>query len=197
MSLWCFHSHSPIALFHELCSVFVSSIAGGFSEFVVRCACGNRVKFCHFDLTADPYIPTPPTGRVVYDLRSTIYPRSARRVLLAANPQWFPFTPATLACCAAPMPSSSRLLAPLAPRNPPMTPPPTAPLVLHAQLLSPTAEKNSYITLVNRCLSSTRRFAVFQDQTPSTGACGSVLEISDARMMNRGQYLVMCRGVGR
>ncbi|CAM9382576.1 unnamed protein product, partial [Pylaiella littoralis] len=54
-----------------------------------------------------------------------------------------------------------------------------------------------YITLVNRCLSSTRRFAVFQDHTPSTGACGAVLEISDARMMNGGQYLVMCRGVGR
>eukprot|EP00752_Nemacystus_decipiens_P004359 g3983.t1 len=54
-----------------------------------------------------------------------------------------------------------------------------------------------YITLVNRCLSSTRRFAVFQDRTPTTGACGAILEISDARMMNRGQYLVMCRGVGR
>ncbi|CAN0088435.1 unnamed protein product [Scytosiphon promiscuus] len=54
-----------------------------------------------------------------------------------------------------------------------------------------------YITLVNRVLSGTRRFAVFQDQTPSTGAFGSVLEISDARMINRGHYLVMCRGVGR
>ncbi|CAN0198090.1 unnamed protein product [Ectocarpus sp. 6 AP-2014] len=54
-----------------------------------------------------------------------------------------------------------------------------------------------YITMVNRCLSSTRRFAVFQDQSPSTGLSGAILEISDARMMNRGQYLIMCRGVGR
>lgn len=54
-----------------------------------------------------------------------------------------------------------------------------------------------YITLVNRCLSGTRRFAVFPDHTPATGASGSILEISDARMMHGGQYLVMCRGVGR
>lgn len=54
-----------------------------------------------------------------------------------------------------------------------------------------------YITLVNRCLSGTRRFSVFPDQTPATGASGAILEISDARMMNGGEYLVMCRGVGR
>lgn len=56
---------------------------------------------------------------------------------------------------------------------------------------------NSYINLVNRCLSGTRRFAVFPDHAPATGASGAILEISDARMMNGGQYLVMCRGVGR
>eukprot|EP00903_Cladosiphon_okamuranus_P006847 g6669.t1 len=54
-----------------------------------------------------------------------------------------------------------------------------------------------YITLVNRCLSSTRRFAVFQDRTPATGSCGAILEIRDARLMNRGHYLIMCLGVGR
>lgn len=56
---------------------------------------------------------------------------------------------------------------------------------------------DSYITLVNRCLSGTRRFAVFPDRYPATGASGAILEISDARMMNGGQYLIMCRGVGR
>lgn len=38
---------------------------------------------------------------------------------------------------------------------------------------------------------------MFPDRTPATGTSGAVLEISDARMMAAGQYLVMCRGVGR
>ena len=58
-------------------------------------------------------------------------------------------------------------------------------------------ERRSYITLVNRCLSGTRRFVIFPDRHPATGSSGAILEISDARMMNGGQYLVMCRGVGR
>lgn len=51
--------------------------------------------------------------------------------------------------------------------------------------------------MVNRCLSGTRRFVIFPERYPATGSTGAILEISDARMMNRGQYLVMCRGVGR
>lgn len=56
---------------------------------------------------------------------------------------------------------------------------------------------NRYITLVNRCLSDTRRFAVFSDSSPASGLAGSILEINDARLVGGGQYLVMCRGVGR
>lgn len=38
---------------------------------------------------------------------------------------------------------------------------------------------------------------MFSESSPAAGAAGAILEIIDARMVGGGQYLVMCRGVGR